>query len=344
MRVDRLLVEAEAAVAAFVAGRPEYSVDACQPANRGGTNRVIFGARAGEPGEAVVFKYFVTPQRWRHELACLRHFGHTGLVPRVLECVPPRLLVLSRLPGHDLDLAGLDAAQVGALSREIGAALAVLAGTPLPAQAPGEDGYSVVRDFDPLLWGEDLRAVVARYAAACRGIQRRVPAYRQPFFAGSLDLLEAQVEGLDRQRRVLFHEDIANLRVEGARFRGFYDLEMCRLGTEAMQLGVALGLCGPGGLDWGELVAGYQAGTGTELTPGDMLAALAMEHFYHWTRICWWGRWSGEPGAVERWRAAEDGAAAHGRAMRRACRVVRGGVPVEAWSGPPSASGPPGGG
>jgi hypothetical protein len=332
-RPDLLLAEAEAAVAAFVAHRPAYAVDATQPAYRGGTNRVTLGTRAGAP---VVLKYFVQDRRWRHELACLRHLAPSGLVPRVLEAVPPRLLVLERLPGRDPTpeaLRALTPAQTGALSREVGAALAALVAIPLPAGPDPTDGYDLVRDFDPALWGDDLRAVVARILAPCRRLQRTVPAYCDPFFARSLALLEAQLPALDRARRVLFHEDVANLRVAGARFRGFYDLEMCRVGTAAMQLGVALGLCGAGGLDWPALAAGYGAATGAVLTPDDALAALAMHHFHHWTRIGWWGRWDGDPTVPARWRAALEAAPARERSMRASCRVLRHLAPVAAWFG-----------
>jgi hypothetical protein len=179
--------------------------------------------------------------------------------------------------------------------------------------------------------------VVAAYLERCRRIHRGVPAYGGRFLARSLDLLEAQLVGFDGQRRVLFHEDVANLRTEGPAFRGFYDLEMCRLGTEAMQLGVALGLCGPAGLGWPALLGGYAAQTAAGRRGGPPLpaplAVLAMHHLYHWQRICRWGEWDGDPSARPLRRAAEAAAGAHRRAMRAAYRVVRASAPVAGWFG-----------
>jgi hypothetical protein len=62
--MDQLLAEAERAVAAFVAQGGGFSVAAVQPTYRGGTNRVTFGARNGDP---VVFKYFVSERRSQNE-------------------------------------------------------------------------------------------------------------------------------------------------------------------------------------------------------------------------------------------------------------------------------------
>jgi hypothetical protein len=333
---DGVLAAAEAAVAAFVACRPGYTIDADQPAYRGGTNRVTFGARAGAP---VVLKHFVQPWRWQNERFCLRHFAATGCVPLILDEAPPRLLVLTRLAGRDLDLTGLGAAGVAGLSREVGRALGRLAGTPLPDPDPppaGEGDYDArPQDFDSLPWDQDRPEVVAGYLEPCRRIQRGIPAYRAAFLARSLDLLEAQLAGLPGQRRVLFHEDIANLRTAGARFLGFYDLEMCRLGREAMQLGVALGLCGSAGLRWPVLLEGYAAQTAPGRRGGPPLpeppAVLAMHHLYHWQRICRWGEWDGDPAAVALRRASEAGARTHLRAMRAAYRVLRVSPPVAAW-------------
>lgn len=70
-----------------------------------------------------------------------------------------------------------------------------------------------------------------------------MPAYQTPFFTESLTFAEQQIRFIDQQPRILFHEDIPNLCIAQGRFQGFYDLEMGRVGTEALQLGVALDLC-----------------------------------------------------------------------------------------------------
>src|SRR5258708_2498959 len=98
--MDELLQQAGDAVCAFVHAHPEYCTNKRQPRYRGGTNRVTFGYRLKQP---VIYKYFVNERRWRHELSCLTHFAPTGLVPQVLEVVPDRIIVMTRLSGSDLN-------------------------------------------------------------------------------------------------------------------------------------------------------------------------------------------------------------------------------------------------
>jgi len=110
--------------------------------------------------------------------------------------------------------------------------------------------------------------------------------------------------------------------VAGDRFVGFYDLEMCRLGTEAMQLGVGLRLCAAGPLSWPQLLAGYGSQTGQRLEARDVSAALAMHHFYHWVRICRWGTWDGHPDAGGHRAAAADYVERHRGEMESGARIA----------------------
>jgi hypothetical protein len=326
---DRLLAEAEDAVARYVSENPGHAIDPEQPEYRGGTNRVIFGSRNGEP---VVYKYFVTAERCATEHACLQHFRSTGVVPRVLDAVSDRLLVLERIGGTD----GLGAAEDGSLapdqvqelSRQVGEALGRLMATPLPAAAKG---YCPVRDFRGLRWSPRLDRVVGWYLASSRRVQRAIPQYAAPLCSDSLALLAAQAERIAGERQLLYHEDIWNLRVDGDRFLGFYDLEMCRVGTQSMQLGVAVELCGPGRLEWRHLQRGYEVEAGRRLAPADLLAVLAMNHFYHWIRACRWGHWNGDPRDVDHLRAASADAAHHVARMEAACRVLGRHVDVTPW-------------
>lgn len=317
---DPLLEQAEFAVEQYAAEHPEYRVDSEQPDYRGGTNRIILGHRGSEP---VVFKYFVTRSRWANELFCLRHFQPAGIVPAVLDVVPERLIVMERLGGSD-GLAEVAAGAVSAgpareLSRQIGQALGKIANTPLPVAV---EGYSPLCDFTGLKWFPRPNRMLEYYLAACRRIQSVIPAYADPFCTASLSLLSAQAPHVDSERQILFHEDIWNLRVQAGQFVGFYDLEMCRPGTESMQLGVALELCGPDRLDWSHLQRGYETEVGRVLDESDLLAALAMNHFYHWIRICRWGEWNGDPEeTVHRDTAARD-AGHYLTRMKAACHVI----------------------
>jgi hypothetical protein len=328
---DALLTEAERVVERYVTEHPGYAIDAEQPEYRGGTNRVILGSHHGQP---VVFKYFVTPQRWVNERTCLQHYQSAGIVPRVIDAVPERLLVIERIGGSDglggVEDGALTAGQVQELSRQVGQALGKITGTPLPTSW---EGYPPIRDFPGLRWSTRLDEVVQWYLTSSRRVQAAIPAYAEPFCSGSLSLLASQVEGVGRARQILFHEDIWNLRVDGDRFLAFYDLEMCRSGTESMQLGVAVELCGPGRLDWAHLQRGYEAEVGLQPAETDLLAVLAMNHFYHWIRACRWGNWDGDPGETEHLRDAARDADHHISRMKAACRVLGEHVDVTPWFG-----------
>jgi hypothetical protein len=328
---DKLLQQATLAVQQYVEAHPEYRIDAAQPDYRGGTNRITLGRR-GEQG--AVFKYFVNARRWRHELSCLRHFQRVGIVPALLDVVPERLIVMERLTGSDiggeLEDGGLTLSQVQNLSRQVGQALGKIASTPLPSD---DAGYSPARDFAGLAWNPCQSRMLSDYLAICRRIQTVIPAYAGPFFTASLSLLASQVERVDRERQFLFHEDIWNTRAEGEKFRGFYDLEMCRLGTESMQLGVAVEMCGPNYLDWEQLQRGYEAEVERQLNEADLLAALAINHFYHWIRICRWGEWDGNPNQTEHLRASIEDADHYRTKMTEACEVLGRYIDVKRWFG-----------
>jgi len=286
------IARAEREVRAFIANHPDYVLDDVQPAYRGGTNCCTFGRCGQMP---VVFKSFTDPPRWRNERACLHHFSPTGLVPDILAEEPDHLIVMTRLDGTDIGGLGTSeirtAAGLRSLSHAMGAALGTLASLPLP---PPPSGYAVARDFSVIPWHHDVRAAIGHYTAIARRVQQSLPIYADAFFARSLARLEREADRVDRQPRCLFHEDISNARIAHATMVGFYDFEMCRLGTHAMQLGVAVGLCGPGKLDWPLLCAGFEQRTGRALTAVDLVSIVAMADLYAWIRICYWGWWDGE--------------------------------------------------
>jgi len=337
--------QSNAALETFVTKNPKFSIDATQSQYRGGTNFITFGHYDQQP---VVFKFFVRNYRWQNEYFCLRHFAKTGYVPYILAVVPNRLIVMTRLPGHNFGGVALtkqlspdQRKQVG---YEIGQALAVFVQTPLPeagicfdfnkeGEIETQRGYSPVSDFKCIEWGEDLREVLKRYLLLCRGVQEVIDAYQTLFYTESLMLVESQIDVIDKQPHILFHEDISNLNIYEGAFQGFYDFEMCRLGTEAMQLGVAVRLCSPDWLDdgwlhWGSLIEGYQSTTGRELGCEDYLSILAMSHFYHHIRVCQWGMWDGGSGHM---RASADDAEVHLGGMREACEILKDWVNLSRW-------------
>ena len=316
--------QANAIVAQFVALNPTFRIDAEQPAYRGGTNYITFGRHGDEP---VVFKVFVSPARWRNELWCLRHFAQTGYVPHIRAVVPDQMVVITRLPNGDD--GGVASATTERVSYAVGQALGAFAQADLPLV---EGGYSPVRDFHLIAWGTNLGAVIDRYLAIGYRAQQAVEAYQTPFFSESLALIASQRDVVAAQPPLLFHEDISNLAVDEGAFQGFYDLEMCRLGTEAMQLGVALGLCAPqNGFDWSWLRQGYERRTGRSLGADDMTAILAMNHFYHLIRVCRWGNWDGDPAQQEHARESALDAGWHMERMREACVVMQGMLVLDNW-------------
>jgi hypothetical protein len=164
---------------------------------------------------------------------------------------------------------------------------------------PASGGYNPATDFSAIRWGRTLEEALAWYVETSRRIQAVIPELRAPVFEVSLRAIAARRGHVLRQPRLLYHEDLGNFCVCADRLSGFFDLEMCRLGCEALQLGVALRLCEESGLPWRSLQAGYQEASGQRLAEEDLGAAKAMRDFYYWIRICRWGWWDGSAQATE---------------------------------------------
>lgn len=316
-RFDKIAAE-------FMRAHPEFSVDPQQPAYRGGTNLITMAHRGAEP---IVFKYLDNLDRYQNELFCLRHFEKTGLVPRVIATASEKLIVMERLHSDGRGLDQLDAAAARRLSKEVGAALAMLGSVPLIRTGAG---YCPVTDFTPILWGKSPRESIQLYLNICRRIQQTSDVYRAPFFSESLRLIEAHVDHIATQREILFHEDIGNFTVCDGSFTGFFDLEMCRGGVEAMQLGVALGLCLKH-LSWPDLLSGYEEVSNRKLDTRDLLAVLSMQHFYHWIRVCRWGSWNGDPEQKHHRDTSVADCDYYLKEMTAACRLLQPSIDLESW-------------
>jgi hypothetical protein len=127
----RIKDAAEAVFAEFVRERSEYSVDS-SPLRQGGTNILVRAVREDSPA---VLKYFATPDRWRNELFCLRHFASTGLVPEVYDTLPDRLIAMEFIPGSTrVDSNVVSPEKLRHVSRQLGQAAGKLVGTPLPGR------------------------------------------------------------------------------------------------------------------------------------------------------------------------------------------------------------------
>jgi hypothetical protein len=114
---------------------------------------------------------------------------------------------------------------------------------------------------------------------------------------------------------VLYHQDALNGHFRGSRFAGFFDLEMCRVGTEAMQIGALWKTLALHGI-WEPFATGYALVSGRVLDDADREAARAFAHFMVWRYITRYGQWRGETMAVDHLAAEEQEAAGYREALR----------------------------
>ena len=273
----------------FVQEHPCYSIDADQSGSQSVTNYIIFGHRHDQP---VIFKYFCRDERKQRELFGLRHFAITGLVPQLLDDDGPRLIVVSHIPGAFLPRAEDDEAAFRAVDQELmgytlGVATAKLVNTPLSEQ--------MAQEFESRFYdGETLTAYFQGILQASWEIHKRVDCYQGEVFARSLATIEANLPVILAQPRLLYHQDALNMHFVGSRFSGFFDLEMCRVGTEAMQIGSLWAIFSLYKA-WDAFTQGFADGTGRTLSPPAVTAARAFALFMHWRSISDYGDWHGEP-------------------------------------------------
>lgn len=277
----------------FVADHPHYRIDPDQSGSQSVTNYVIFGHRRDEHGEQpVVFKYFCRDERKEREVYGLRHFAVTGLVPQLLEEHGSRLIVEERIGGTFLPNPETQAAAANAVDRAragftLGQATAKLTSVPLTTSA--------AQAFESRFYdGESLFKYLNDILRASHAIQKRVACYRDPLFAESLAQIDANLDAMLRQPRLLYHQDALNVHFAESRFVGFFDLEMCRVGIAAMQIGALWRIFTDYG-NWTDFAAGFVEQAGHELTKAELEMSRAFAHFMAWRSISDYGDWHGEP-------------------------------------------------
>lgn len=277
----------------FIQKHPQYRVDANQSGSQSVTNYVIFGHRIDYQGEArVIFKYFCRDERKQREIFALRHFANTGLVPQLLEDEGARLIVVSHIPGAFLprpedNLAAFHGVDRQLMGYTLGEATAKLISTPLGAQ--------VATEFESRFYdGETLPAYFQNILQASWAIHQRVDCYKDERFGRSLALIEESLPFMLAQPRLLYHQDALNMHFVGSRFRGFFDLEMCRVGNVAMQIGSLWTVIASYDV-WEPFAQGFASATGHTLTPPEVAASRAFAHFMLWRSISDYGDWQGEP-------------------------------------------------
>jgi hypothetical protein len=297
---------------AFIAAHAEYTRRGVEQPGQGSTNRVIF-ARRGE--ELVVLKVFCEVERKERESFGLRHWRDTGLVPAVIH-EDETLIVMSHVPGTYLAEARAREGEAAWLPacRETGRAIGTLTQVALDRVDRETFESRFYRDLPT------LASYLGRILSLGRRINRRDPGFRGDYWRASLDLIEAELPGILTQPALLYHQDIGNLHVQHGRFMGFFDLEMCRVGCVAMQLGAALGHFEDGDEDgWPSFREGWESATGRALPAADLRAALAAKHLLYWREISRYMSYDGTPGTGYAWADPADPARyrAAMEAMRR---------------------------
>lgn len=291
----------------FIQEHPQYTIDPDQTGSASVTNYVVFGHCGKQP---VVFKYFCRDERKEREVFALHHFAATGVVPQLLEEDGQRLIVESWIPGgwiRDATDAAFDTTARALAGRTLGQTTAKLVNVPLsPAAA---DAYES-RFYD----GERLTDYLQNILEASRSIQRQVACYGDPIFADSLAIIEANLPTILSQPRLLYHQDAMNVHFVDDRCSGFFDLEMCRVGTEAMQIGSLWWIIATYQV-WDAFAQGFAEAANRSLGPADLAAARAFAHFLVWRYISDYGDWRGEPLANTAMADIVEQAAGHRRTI-----------------------------
>jgi hypothetical protein len=313
----RFTQEALAKVDAFIAEHPEYSRHDVPQPGQGVTNHVVF-ARRGDG--LVVLKVFCEEERKERECFGLRHWRDTGLVPELIREADPTLIVMSHVPGVYLAQAlGTEGEEAWREAcRDVGRATATLTLVPISAADRAA--------FESRFYGDapTLEAYLKRILSLGRSINERDPDFRDEFWRSSLDFVQAELSGILSEPAVLYHQDVGNLHVQRGRFMGFFDLEMCRIGSAAMQLGSSLAMLEGDESQWGPFREGWEEATEALLGVADRRAAAAVRHLLGWREISRYMSYDGTPGTG--WASPADPARyrASFEAAERMMGVARG--------------------
>jgi hypothetical protein len=283
----------------FIDEHPEYTRQGVEQPGQGSTNRVVFAHRGRR---TVVFKVFCETERKERACFGLCHWREMGLVPELIEDAGPRMIVMSHIPGMYLwqaRQAGGDTAWHAAC-RATGHAVGSLTRVPLRPRDRRAFESRFYAGLGP------LEAYLGRILELGRRIQARDPDFKDDFWRDNLDFCEGQLGGVLSQPRVLYHQDTGNLHVQGRRFVGFFDLEMCRVGCWAMQLGSSLDMLEGDEGAWASFRRGWEAATSKPLALCDRRAAAAAHHLLGWREISRYLSYNGTPGTGFAWAAPAD--------------------------------------
>jgi aminoglycoside phosphotransferase len=302
------------AVDAYIARHPGLTRQGVPQPGQGATNYVVFVRR---DETLLVCKVFCEQERKERERFALLHWRRTGLVPALIADVEPAMLVTSYVPGEYLvDATRVEGAEAWrAACRDTGRAVGALARVPL--SDADRDAFTA-RYYGGL---GRLDAYLGRIVDLGHSVCARDPDYRDPFWRRNLAFVEDHLDGVYAQPRVLYHQDVSNLHVQGGRFRGFFDLEMCRVGGRAMQLAAAVSMFRGQEKGWDLFCAGWEEATGIALDQRERHAIAAAHHLLRWREITRYLSYDGTPGSGYAWASAAD-PAVYRRAMQDLERLL----------------------
>jgi hypothetical protein len=287
-RVDRFMAEA--------GGMTRQGVE--QPA-RGATNRTVF-ARQGD--RIIVFKVFCEPERKERECFGIHHWKETGLTPKLIFDIDSTMIAMSHVPGRGLTESRRSNGEVRwrQACRGVGRAAGSLAAFPI--------SEADIAAFESRFYRgiESVEKYLGRIVELGRGVCKRDRDFSGRYWSENLDFIESRLEAIYRQPRVLYHQDVSNLHVEQGRFTGFFDLEMCRVGCPALQLGSVLGMLdNTDGHAWTQFKLGWTESRG-QLEESDVESALAAAFLLGWRVITRYLSYDGSAGSGFDWASPAD--------------------------------------
>lgn len=281
----------------FIAEHSEYTQEEVTQPRLGNTNYVAFAQRNEE---LVVLKVFCETERKSRETFAIKHWQDTGLVPRLIDDIDDEMIVMSHISGRGWRRGDLSEEERIETCVALGKAFGTLTKVPLSDKDR--------TFFESNFHGESntVEAYLGRTLDLGRKIQSRDPDFSGEFWKDNLDFIEAQLNTLFSQPRILYNQDPGNHCIKPGQFVGFFDLEMCYVGCEAMQLGSMLNFL-DGNRDWWQAVRqGFETETNRTLTSDDLKAMAAMYHLLCWRVISRYMSYDGTPESGVDWANPAD--------------------------------------
>lgn len=286
-------------VDAYIALHPEYTTQDVEQPGQGSTNHVVF---AKTKGKLVVFKVFCEIERKQRECFALDHWADTGLIPLHLVDAGSDMIVISHIPGHNLYNAHpVDPEYIWQESVfNTGRAIAELANVPLSPEKLNEFTSSFYQPF------ATLDAYLQRILDLGWRIHAKDPDFGDDYWGYNLEYIRRQLSVILSQPRILYHQDVSNFHVSAGRFMGFFDLEMCRVGCTALQLGASFPIIQGDKESWRWFRNGWEEVKQDKLTSKDLHAAAASNYLLGWREISRYLSYDGTPGTGYTWASPAD--------------------------------------